>query len=71
MGVLCYHYDNPIAGHFSAKHTLELVDMKYYWPGMAYKVKGYTQACSTCQRVHPMQYMLHGSMTSLPLPRGS
>jgi hypothetical protein len=28
------NYDDPIAGHFAAKQTLELVACKYYWPGM-------------------------------------
>ncbi len=49
--VLCHHYDDPIAGHFGEKSTLEYTARKYYWPGMAHEVKIYTWACLTCQCV--------------------
>ncbi len=64
--VLRRHHDDPIAAHFGAKRTLELVARKYYWPGMARKVKAYTRACSTCQRVRPVWHRLHGNMEPLP-----
>jgi D-mannonate dehydratase len=46
--VLCCHHDDPVAGDFGAKRTLELVARKYYWPGMLREVKAYTRACLTC-----------------------
>ncbi len=52
--VLRRHHDDPIAGHFGARRTLDLVARKYYWPGMLRDVKAYTKACSTCQRVRPV-----------------
>ncbi len=70
MEVLCRHHDDPIAGHFSAKHTLELVARKCYWPGMSREVKAYTRACLTCQRIRPARHRPHGSMEPLPQPRG-
>jgi hypothetical protein len=68
--VLQRHHDDPIAGHFGSKSTLELVARKYYWPGMARKVKAYTRACLTCQRVCPVRHRPHGSMEPLQQPRG-
>jgi hypothetical protein len=68
MEVLCCHYDNPIVEHFGVKRTLELVARKHYWPGMARKVKSYTWACSTCQRMRPVWHRLHGSIELLPKP---
>ncbi len=68
--VLQRHYNDPIAGQFGAKCTLELVSRKYYWPGMLRKVKAYTRACSTCQCVRPLCHRPHGSMEPLPQPRG-
>ncbi len=68
--VLRCHHNDPIAGHFGAKRTLELVARKYYWPSMSRKVKAYTRACLTCQRVHPVRHRPHGSMEPLPQPRG-
>jgi hypothetical protein len=67
--VLWRNHDDPIAGHFGAKRTLELVSRKYYWPGMLRKVKAYTRACSTCQRIRPVQHRPHGSMELLPQAR--
>lgn len=26
------HHDDPLAGHFGARKTLELISRKYYWP---------------------------------------
>jgi hypothetical protein len=46
--VLRRYHDDPMAGHFVDKRTFELVSRKYYWPGMARKVKAYTRAFSTC-----------------------
>ncbi len=62
--------DDPIAGDFSAKCTLELMFRKYYWPGMLRRVKAYTWACSTCQRICPERHRPHRSMEQLPQPRG-
>jgi hypothetical protein len=67
--VLWRYNDNPIAGHFGIKRTLELVSRKYNWLGMAHKMKAYTRACSTCQRVCPVRHWLQGSMEPLPQPR--
>jgi hypothetical protein len=62
MEVLRCHHDNPMAGHFGAKRTLELVARKYYWPGMVRDVKAYTRACSTSQWVRPVRHRPHGNM---------
>jgi hypothetical protein len=64
--VLCHHYDDPIAGHFGTRRTLELVARKYDWPSMVRKVKAYTRACLTCQLVRPVRHRPHGSMEPLP-----
>lgn len=57
--VLLCHHNDPIAGHSSTKHTFELASRKSYWPSLTCKVKAYTQACSTCWRVCPMQPRLY------------
>jgi hypothetical protein len=68
--VLRRHHDDPIAGHFGVKRTLKLDARKHYWPGMVRKVKAYTRACSTCERVRPAQHRPHGNTELLPQPRG-
>jgi hypothetical protein len=57
--VLQRYDDDPIARLFGAKHILELVSRKYYWLGLLRKVKAYTQACSTSQRVCLVRHRLH------------
>ncbi len=68
--MLWHNRNDPIAGHFGLKRTLELVARKYYWPGIARKVKAYTWACLTCQRICPVRHRLHESMELLPQLRG-
>jgi hypothetical protein len=53
-----------------AKHTLELVAKKYYWPGMALNVKTNTQACLTCRLIFLVQCRPHGIMEPLPQLHG-
>ena len=45
------HHDDPLAGHFGTKRTLELISRKYYWPGMSTDVRTYVASCTTCARV--------------------
>jgi transposase InsO family protein len=68
--VLRRHHDDPIAGHFGAKRTLEFVARKDYGPGMSREVKAYTRACLTCQRVRLVRHRPYRSMEPLPQPRG-
>jgi hypothetical protein len=63
--VLQRHHDNPIAGHFGAKRTLELVSRNYYWLGMGRELKAYTRASYTCQHVCPMWHRPHRSLELL------
>ncbi len=68
--VLRRHHDDPLAGHFGSRSTLDLVTRKYYWPGMSRNVKAYCKVCSTCQRVRLVRHRPHGSLEPLPQPRG-
>src|SRR5256885_2188267 len=44
------HHDDPLAGHFRHRRTLELLYRKYYWLGMTSYVKKYVTSCDICQR---------------------
>ncbi len=59
MEVLRCHNNDPIARHFGAKRTIKLVSITTYWPGIARKVKAYTQAGSTHQRVRSVRHRSH------------
>ena len=43
--VLWSHHDNSLAGHFSHKRTLELIQCQYYWPGMVKDTHSYVTSC--------------------------
>ena len=68
--VLWSHHDNPLAGHFSHKRTLELIQHQYYWPGMVKDTHSYVTSCDMCQCIKVMWHKPHGELQSLPLPKG-
>ena len=37
--LLQVHHDDPLAGHFSADHTAELLHRKFFWKGLANDVR--------------------------------
>jgi hypothetical protein len=63
--ILKYHHNYPIAGHIRTKCILELVSRKYYYPAMVCKVKAYTWAGNTCQRIHSMLRRMHRNIEPL------
>ena len=46
--VLQSHHDDPLAGHFSHKRTLELIWCQYYWPGLVKYTHSYVTSCDMC-----------------------
>ena len=68
--ILQSHHDNPLAGHFSHKRTLELIWCQYYWPGIAKDTHSYVTSCDMCQCIKVMWHKPHGELQSLPLPEG-
>ena len=66
--VLQSHHNNPLAGHFSHKRTLELIRCQYYWPGMVKDTHSYVTSCDMCQRIKVTWHKPYGELQSLPLP---
>jgi len=64
------HHDDPLAGHFAANKTLNLIRRKYWWPGIAKDVKEYTSTCGVCQRTRVQRHRPYGEMHPLPIPQG-
>ena len=64
------HHDDPLAGHFGVKRTLELIQRKYYWPGMGAQVRDYVATCTTCARVKATRHKPYGELEPLPTPKG-
>ena len=68
--VLWSHHNDPLAGHFSHKRTLELIRCQYYWPSMVKDTHSYVISCDMCQHIKVMWHKPHGELQSLPLPKG-
>ena len=62
-------HDDPLAGHFGAEKTLELLARKYHWHGCADQVKKYCQTCDVCQRIKAPRHRPYGELKALPLPK--
>ena len=67
--ILLRHHDDPLAGHFGHKRTLELIQRKYYWPRMQSEVKSYVKACRLCQQIKAPRRKPHGELQPLPPPK--
>ena len=63
-------HDDPLAGHFGAKKTLELLRRKYYWKDVATDVQAYVKQCAVCQRTKVHRHKPYGQLSSLPHPKG-
>lgn len=68
--VLERHHDNPLAGHFGEKRTIDLVQRQYYWPGLSTFVKSYVRGCHVCRRNKSSTHKIYGLLEPHPQPEG-
>ncbi len=61
-------HDDPLAGHFGAAKTHELLARKYHWDGSLKEVTEYCQSCDVCQRTKAPRHRPYGELGSLPVP---
>src|SRR6267154_4883949 len=50
--------------------TQELLERKFYWPGLARDVREYIATCSTCQSIATPRHKPYGKLELLPVPEG-
>src|SRR5436305_2816441 len=48
------NHDDPLAGHFGKKNTLDRLIRKYYWPNMKKDVDDFVESCAECQKRAPI-----------------
>ena len=65
----CFHED-PLAGHFGEKRTLELVQRHYHWPNMDSDVSSRVSTCARCQFANTRRHRPYGELQPLPAPEG-
>jgi hypothetical protein len=61
-------HDSPLAGHFGARRTLEKVQRRYKWKGMAEDVSQYCRDCLPCRKSTPARHRPYGPLAPLPPP---
>jgi hypothetical protein len=61
-------HDNPLAGHFGARRTLEKLQRRYEWKGMREDVSQYCRECVPCRRSTPARHKPYGPLAPLPPP---
>lgn len=62
------HHADPLAGHFGAERTADLIARQFYWPGLHADVKAEVGKCESCQRNKPRNHKPHGLLQPLELP---
>lgn len=61
-------HDDPLAGHFGFKRTLQGIQREFYWPGMRKYVKDYVRTCQACLRAKSTRHARYGTLQALPIP---
>ena len=51
--VIGLNHDPVTVGHPGRNRTLDILCLRFYWPGMRRKVEAYVQRCHTCQQTKP------------------
>jgi hypothetical protein len=60
-------HDNPLAGYFGSKRTLEKLQRRYTWKGMRKDVADYCRDCLACRKATLARYKPYGPLAPLPL----
>ncbi len=49
--LLYLYHDDQFSGHWGIDKTKELLERKFYWPGLVKDVREYISTCQTCQNI--------------------
>jgi hypothetical protein len=68
--LLYLYHDDQFSGHWGIDKTKELLECKFYWPGLATDVREYVLSCQVCQNIAIPRHKPYGKLQSLPIPKG-
>ena len=68
--LLYLYYDDQFSGHWGIDKTKELLERKFYWPGLATDVREYVSTCQVCQNIAIPRHKPYGKLESLPILEG-
>jgi hypothetical protein len=66
--LLYLYHDDQLAGHWGVDKTKELLQRRFYWPGLTTDVREYVTTCPTCQNIAIPRHRPYGKLESLPVP---
>jgi transposase InsO family protein len=61
-------HTSPPGGHPGREKTVDLMNRKYWWPGLAKAVRAYVRACQLCTKTKTPRSAPVGFLKPLPLP---
>ena len=68
--LLYIYHNDQFSRHWGIDKTKELIEHKFYWPGLATDVREYVLSCQTCQNIAIPRHKPYGKLESLPIPKG-
>ena len=68
MELISRHHNDPLAGHFGIKKTLELLAQKYFWLSLRHNVEAYVKGCNVCLALKAVRNKPYGDFQSLLVP---
>jgi hypothetical protein len=65
LAILQQFHDAPLAGHFGAERTQELIQRHYHWVNMKAEIEHYVASCRSCQWTHAKRHRPYGKLNPL------
>jgi transposase InsO family protein len=65
--ILHRNHDDPQGGHFRENRTLNAIQSRYWWHGIAADIKEYIQQCAVCQQIAVHRHKPRGLLQPLPV----
>ncbi|KAI5085662.1 hypothetical protein C0J45_2344, partial [Silurus meridionalis] len=56
-------------GHPGEKRTVQLIQVRYWWPGMTRDINRFVQECTTCAMAKVPRHLPVGKLVPLPIPQ--
>lgn len=66
--IMHVHHDDPVAGHYALKRTMEAIKSKFWWKNMDEFIRTYVEECQVCQSNAVKRHRPYGLLEPLPVP---
>jgi len=68
LSLLHLYHDNPLAGHYGRRRTIQSFSRDFTFPGLRRFVTEYIRTCEPCQRNKIPRHAPHAPLRPLPIP---